>query len=317
MIEMCLTLPQRIHALRSIFADHPAYHQLEQQFRRLLERRRTELGLDQVREARAVALIGASGSGKSTAIARLLRTTPGLVLRDHDQERCDVISLMVPSPATLKSVGRAILETLGYPLKRELTGDAIWELVRTHLRLRQVLFLHLDEAQDIARHQTPKEMQAVINTLKSLMQHKEWPVGLILSGMPGLRDILNHDPQLARRVFPIELPRLSPFGDIPPILDMLAFYAGEAGLVPMDAHGAHDLAARLIHAADREFGLAIDMTVDGLDEALRAGDAALASRHFAKAFAYRSGCIPGLNPFIADDYTRIDVRRLLGREGEE
>lgn len=122
-----------------------------------------------IREARAIALIGASGSGKSTLAARLFRNTPGLVLASDGQERCDVITLIIPSPATLKSVGRAILEALGRPLKRERTADAIWELVRGFLRARQVLFLHLDEAQDIARHQTPKEIQAVINTLKSLM----------------------------------------------------------------------------------------------------------------------------------------------------
>lgn len=38
--------------------------------------------------------------------------------------------------------------------------------------------------------------------------------------------------------------------------------------------------------------------------------------HFTAAFARRSGCIAGLNPFIIDEFERIDVRKLLGREDE-
>lgn len=189
-------------------------------------------------------------------------------------------------------------------------------MARGFLKERQVLFLHLDEAQDIARHQTPKEMQPVINTLKTMMQHPSWPVGLILSGMPALRDILNFDPQLARRVIPIELPRLSPIGDIEPLTEMTTFYAQEGGLAPTDPCENAEIAARLIQAADHEFGLAIEIAIDAVEEALRAGSAKPCRDHFAAAFARRSGCIDGLNPFIIDDYDRLNVRQLLEREGE-
>ncbi|OSP54461.1 ATP-binding protein [Pseudoruegeria sp. SK021] len=310
-------IPQRVIALRSIFVDQPAWLQLEEQFHRLLENRRAEIATNVVRETRGIALIGASGSGKSTAIARLLRTSPKLVLANTESHRCDVISLTVPSPATLKSLGRAIAEALGRPLKHEKTADTTWELVRAFLKERRVLFLHLDEAQDISRHQTPKEMQAIVNTLKSLMQHKEWPVGLLLSGMPGLRDLLNHDPQLSRRVYPVELPRLSPVGDTEAVKEMIRFYADEANLDCAENRDYSDLAARLIHAADREFGLAIEMTIDSVEEALRAGCTQIDNGHFTAAFARRSGCIPGLNPFIAEDFERINVRKLLDRGEEE
>ncbi|MDM7458009.1 MAG: TniB family NTP-binding protein [Paracoccus sp. (in: a-proteobacteria)] len=309
-------IPQRVLALRSVFSETEPFHALQAEFVRQLGSRRAEIEAGRILPVKGIALIGASGSGKSTLAARLFRVTPDLVLAQDGLSRCDVVSLTVPSPATLKSVGRAILEALGYPLKRERTADAIWELVRVFLKERQVLFLHLDEAQDIARHQTPKEMQAVINTLKTMMQHPSWPVGLILSGMPALRDILNVDPQLARRVIPIELPRLSPIGDIEPLTEMTAFYAQEGGLAPADPRENADIAARLIEASDREFGLAIEITIDAVEEALRAKASKISKSHFAAAFARRSSCIDGLNPFIIDDYDRLDVRKLLAREGE-
>lgn len=308
----------RILELSAIFADTPTFSRLSEQFLRLLARRRAEIKTGMIGEARAIAMIGASGSGKSRLATRLFQTCPGLLLARDGQERCDVISIMIPSPTTLKSVGRAILEALGRPLMRERTSDAIWELVRGFLKERQVLFLHLDEAQDIAQHQTPKEKQAVINTLKTLMQNKEWPVGLILSGMPGLRDIMNHDPQLARRVYPIELPRLSAIGDIEAVSDMIAYYAEATDLsCPSDRQAIIDTSARLIHAADREFGLAIVLTIESIEEALRGRSPILGREQFAAAFTRKTDCIAGLNPFIADDYELIDVRKILGREDEE
>lgn len=134
--------------------------------------------------------------------------------------------------------------------------------------------------------------------------------------MPALRDMLNFDPQLARRVIPIELPRLSPIGDIEPQTEMTTFYAQEGGLAPADPCENAEIAARLIQAADREFGLAIEIAIDAVEEALRAGSAKPSRDHFAAAFARRSGCIDGLNPFIIDDYDRLNVRKLLEREGE-
>lgn len=313
MTEPSLAVPKRVIALRKTFVTTPTFTLLRAEFERLLALRQAEIAAGIAGEARSIAVIGASGSGKSTLVARLLATTPGLVI-DGADGRCDVISLRIPSPATLKSVGRAILEALGFPLKRERTADAIWEMVRAFLKERRVLFLHLDEAQDIAGHQTEREKQAVINTLKTLMQHRHWPVGLILSGMPALQETLNMDGQLARRVTPIDIPRLSPLVDIPLVARMIGFYAGEAGIACPSRVTLEDMSLRLVHAADREFGLLIEITIDSLQAAMLAEAETLSAGHFAAAFGRRSGCIDGLNPFVVDSYDRLEVRKLLGRD---
>ena len=62
---------------------------------------------------------------------------------------------------------------IGYPLRRDRTAAIIWGHVQTHLRERGVLFLHLDEVQHLCVARSTTDAQAVVNTLKSLMQHPE------------------------------------------------------------------------------------------------------------------------------------------------
>ena len=189
-------------------------------------------------------------------------------------------------------------------------------MVKGHLKDRQTLFLHFDEAQDLIRLQTPKELNAVVSTLKSLLQHKSWPVGLILTGTEDLKTVINHDVQLARRVYPIEFIRLNAALDHNRILKTLSRYADAAGLPPSPGIMTPELAARLTHAADREFGLLIEMIVASLEQAMNAGDAELGVGHFAAMFHHRTGCINGLNVFVADDFERIDPRKLLDRDDD-
>lgn len=309
------SIPAQILTLRSIFADSPTYLALHQQFHELLEQRRTELAAGVTNEARGIALIGASGSGKTTAVKRLLKTLGSLPKPLTDGAECEVLSFPVPSPATLKFVGQTGLQAIGYPLRRDKTSHIIWDMFKDHLRARKTLFLHLDEAQDLSSHQTPREMQSVINTLKSLMQNQQWPVGMILSGMPALKDMLNHDPQLARRFFPIEFPSLNAIQDTDQVLATVAYYIEQARLTAGADLLTHDLAARLIHAADGEFGLLIEYTIAAIEDALRRQDDALSVENFRAVFSRKAGCLDGMNPFIMHDFERIDCRKLLGGEG--
>ncbi|WP_282603358.1 ATP-binding protein [Paracoccus sp. PARArs4] len=304
-------IPQRVLALRSMFSKNRTHRELDERFRYLLDRRRTELEAGVIAEARCIALIGASGSGKTTAAEHLFASQPDLVLHDPHGPRLDVASFQVPSPATLKFVGQTVLETLGFDLKRDKSAQIIWSMAKGHLEARRTLFLHIDEAQDLMRHQTPRELNAVVSTLKSLLQHKSWPVGLILTGTAELKTLINHDPQLARRVFPIECARLNILVDSDRILKAIAHYSKAAGIAVSADTLNRDLAARMAHAADREFGLMNEMIIQSLEEAMITGDEEVRRQHFTSMFRKRAGCVDGLNVFVADDFERIDVRRLL------
>lgn len=147
-------IPQRVLALRSMFSKNRTHRELEERFRYLLERRRTELEAGVIAEARCIALIGASGSGKTTAAEHLFASQPDLVLHDIHGPRLDVASFQVPSPATLKFVGQTVLETLGFELKRDKSAQIIWSMVKGHLEARRTLFLHIDEAEVLPKNWT-------------------------------------------------------------------------------------------------------------------------------------------------------------------
>lgn len=294
--------------LRAFFAHHEGYAMLREQFEILLAERCAALAAGRPVEARGIAVIGDTGSGKTTAVRHLLRN----YLPEAGEETAEVASFQVPSPATLKHVGYELLNALGYPMNRLPTSMIIWGKVRFHLRERQVKFLHLDEAQDLAINQSDKEKIDVVNTLKSLMQEPSWPVGLILSGMPDLRSMLNMDPQLARRFHPVEFQPISAARSGGNIMQIVRAYGAKARLETASGLGERNFVERLVHASAHEFGRMIELIVNAIRERLYTGGGTLEAVDFAAAFRRATGVVDGVNPFLADQFQHLDARMLRG-----
>jgi len=315
--EKAIATGRVISDLCAKFVPNTHFAELPSPFALLLYRRRAELEAGRSSEARGIVLIGNSGSGKSTAISHLFNRHPDLQLLTPGKVRADVVSLSVPSPATLKHVGLSCLNALGYPLRRERTAGIIWELLQGHLEQRRTLFLHLDEAQDLHINRNEREMQSVVNTLKSLMQNRLWPTGMVLSGMPSLIDLLHLDPQLSRRFVPIHLAPISftSHGNILP--EIVAQYLDAAQLPIADGTYSAEFTKRLIHAGAGELGLVIELIIAAIEEALLENHVPVGLDDFAAAFRRRSGCVDDLNPFLCDDYRAVDARALLATPEEE
>ena len=211
-------------------------------------------------------------------------------------------------------MGQTVLRALGYNLSAERQAWYIWDLVRHQLRERKVLFLHLDEAQDLSARGTRHELDAVASMLKTLMTDADWPVGILLSGTEELENILNHDPQLARRMDTIHFAPLSPVMNAPDVARLIEGYARRADLALAGEITDITLSERLIHAAAFQFGLVIEMIIAAIEVAFLEGAAHLEWRHFTAAYALRSSCMDAFNPFIVNDYHRIDARKVFTRE---
>lgn len=304
---------QRIATLKDHFIHHERFTPLAESFSLLLEKRLADLKAGRASEAHGLALSGSSGAGKSAAIEYLLGNQSRR-LTDEGFGDTTIISLRVPSPATLKFVGQTLLRALGYQISSERQAWYIWDLVRHHLKERRVLFLHLDEAQDIASRGAKHELSAVASMLKTLMTDREWPVGIILSGTTELEEILNHDPQLARRMKAVHFESVSPVANGGDVVDLLENFCARAELDPdadvLDlAHGE-----RLVHAAANQFGLVIEFILAAIEDAYLQGQQELNRHNFVRAYHLRTSCDDEFNPFVVPDFLQIDARQVFTRE---
>lgn len=304
---------EKVAALRDHFVHHERFLPLEASLAMLLAKRLSDLDAGRTSEAHGLTLCGPSGTGKSVAMVHLIAGVDHLLSTARHGD-APIISLRVPSPATLKFVGYTLLRALGFQISSERQAWYIWDLVRHHLKERQVLFVHLDEAQDLASRGTKHELNAVASMLKTLMTDPVWPVGIILSGTAELVDILNHDPQLARRMQTVHFNSLSPVAHGNDVLDLVENYCNRAGLPP--APGIVELphGERLIHAAANQFGLVIELTLAAIEQAFLRGARQLASQDFARAYHLRTACDDAFNPFVIPDFYRIDAWQVFSRE---
>lgn len=304
---------EKIAALRHHFVQHERFEPLEARFGILAEKRIVDIAAGRAPEVHGIALSGASGTGKSAAMTQLLaRAREKLDRAGHAD--LTLVSLRVPSPATLKLVGQSLLRALGFQISSERQAWYIWDLVRHHLRECKVLFVHLDEAQDLASRGTRHELNAVAAMLKTLMTDPDWPVSIVLSGTTELEDILNHDSQLGRRMKSIYFGPLSSIGHTDDVLDLIETYCQRGKLLIADDAATAELAERLIHAAANQFGLVIELILAAIEQAYLKGAEALSKRHFSEAYAQRSGSDDAFNPFIVPDYFGIDARQVFARE---
>ncbi|MBM1689272.1 ATP-binding protein [Sulfitobacter geojensis] len=297
--------------LRDRFVPRQCYNVFADTMANFEARRRVEIAEGLNPEARGIAVIGNSGSGKSEGVGHYLKKNETLSLLTEDCEAADAASFVVPSPASLKKVGYSCLEGLGYPLSRDRSAGIIWGLVQGHLSELGVMFLHLDEAQDLYSSQSEREMFAVVNTLKSMLQNKRWPVSIILSGLPDLLTLLNLDPQLGRRFIPISFSQLDVIEDGRNVRSLIGQYSRAANLELEAELQSDDFIARLIHSAANEFGILVELITGAIEFCFRGDEPRLTKQHFVAEFRRRTGCVNDLNPFVRGDYSAIDPKLLL------
>ena len=264
------------------------------------------------REARGLVLTGPTGAGKSTLVHKLLSEHPAFPGFGTPGSGCKALSVTVKSPATLKSLGSALLDELGWKAGTRATEGDIWRVVKVRLRELGYTVLHLDEGQRIAQNRSPDEIKNICDTWITLLQQPN-PVVLVLSGVESLLGLVNGHPQCFRRFSKLAMPPLTAL-DVDEIAGAILAYCVEAGI---EFDHDEDLVLRLVHASGSTFGIAMEYAIDAIAEALHAGDDALTCAHFADAYAHRTGCFPGDNPFIADAWADVPVATSKQDDGQD
>lgn len=259
---------------------------------------------DYFEEGCSMAVLGHSGAGKSTALKRALAKS----FTDYGKPSCPAVYITAPAPCTLKTLGRKILHSLGYPIVADRKEHEIWEAVRQSLAATGTRILIIDEMQNITSNAKTDEAGRIRDTLKSLLNSEGHRICLIFAGLPELRLFLEADTQIRRRTRRwVEFKSLSE-NDLSAIKGAVRTLAQCAGLTT-DFSG--QLGQRLIAAALCEFGTVIDMTLDAIEHAIHSGATAMTREDFATIFAQRTGNSAPANIFVADHWRQIDCRYVL------
>jgi hypothetical protein len=297
-----------VRALRSAYVATARDEKFMQQFDRLLEcEEEGNLIAEPVKhggkgETRGILVLDGAGGGKTSLVNRALSRHPAL--QADTSGTMPWVSVSVPSPATLKSLGFAILKETGYKVtstRRERW--LIWEMIRERFEMLGTKVLWIDEAHDLFHGGSKHEIEDMLKTIKALMQGDS-AVIVILTGVSRLGQITNVDDQVRRRFSRIDLPSVTHTTDGDDLSELISSYCNKVGLF---AQKDPDLVARLIHASRGRFGRCIENIINAIELALSHGDDGLCVDHFAESYAMQEACAPGHNVFLVPNWSQIEL----------
>ncbi|MCQ1572741.1 ATP-binding protein [Neorhizobium galegae] len=309
-----LAASDRMKEIRSKFVDTARDKELAL---RVLKLKTSFDGPVDGKEGSILIITGESHAGKTTMLERTLLVDPGLQEYKVDGMPIKPLVFMeVKAPSSLQSLAVDLLKMLGYPVKVDMKRPAAFRLLLEKLQERQVLILWLDEAQNLLQN-NPVELGILANNLVTIEQNPEWPIRIILSGLPDLDMLVDNYKQIRSRADHWPLGRTTSPEHVATwlhkiveehatlALDDTLYYYNEDEEKWVDNE---DFALRLIHASDGNFGTILRLIRDAVECGLKDHDAAVAEGtappscrigrdNFAKAYSNIVGVLNQANIF--------------------
>jgi hypothetical protein len=223
--------------------------------------------------------------------------------------------MTAPSPCTPGLFAYEGLHALGYPVRKSMKENALWETFRRVLKAHQVLWLIVDEAQHTVDAANTLEMTKIGNALKNLVQMSDWPLRLILAGVEPLNEFLTRK-QLKNRSTIIKFPKMSgPTGEAT-MAGVINKIVVEHAELSTSVHHERNFLARLMHSCDSDFGTMIQMIRGAVEEAIFADEDVVTNEHFAQCFKSNSGNEDHENVFLVADWASTKPYAAARREAD-
>lgn len=144
---------------------------------------------------------GPSGVGKSSLIASLSRAYPHT--RANGRLQASVLVVQVPQFATAKQLPISVLQALGLQVPPRMTSSAVFDLMKTQLRLAVSRVVIFDEISHLVDEGSRVPPRAASDWFKRLLD--EASVSFIGFGIPRLERLFAANEQLRRRSRPARL----------------------------------------------------------------------------------------------------------------
>ncbi len=262
---------------------------------------------------RTLAIIGESGTGKSTAIKHVLDSYDEF--KPYKNERNETIipmlSLEVEYSFTPKDVAIHLLRKLGADASYSANETALYDELKNQLRAAGTILLHLDEAQHLKKSGTSKAVMGLKDRFKSLLVIDDWPLHLILSGVDELSDLFTGDQQMPNRSSVMRFEKIMSPGDNELVKATVMEIATHCGLQLDKALTTDDFIGRLVSATGGGIGTVIEMTRTSCFKALSKGHVTLTARDFEFVYGRIAGNLPGENIITAAAWRDIDRTNAL------
>ena len=250
-------------------------------------------------EARGLAVIGESGSGKSVMLRRNLQRLPGWQSYATG-EGGNYLTITLPPEATIRSLAIELLSLTGYG---NINGRAkvyeLWDVVRHKLQKEAIGLLWIDEAHHLFRSGPGRDPAAARRMMKNLLQTSG--VAVVLSGVSQLNTDLKSDPETDRRFLRMHLRHYTAEAEQERLGQFVLACLQQLGLAADDEH----LAQRILHAEQGSLGRAIDLFKTSAIRALRNCEPVLTLAELRRSFELQHGASSGPSPFDERDWHKL------------
>jgi hypothetical protein len=271
-------------------------------------------------KVKGILLIGPSRAGKTTAVEQALAEMDAIVLPGGKVIEPAPISVECLPDFTPEGLWRQLLWELRFPTNRALYPNQLFQRVAQRLPMVRPTAVLIDEYANTFKPSKvgPKRITdvrvAIQGSLRSLMDDPMWPVPLIMIGTEAILDYLpnpefKHVREKIEETISIDLMEQGSQAEIHRLHEVLENHCGHANLaVPFTP--ADEFWRRLMHACDLRRGLALDLILEVVLDAWRAGET-LEQRHFAKRYQLHTGAGLEANPFLATAWHLTDPSKFF------
>ena len=262
-------------------------------------------------EAEGLLVTGKSGVGKTHEINDLLRKFNDEAIALPSGKPARIVKCILDGKTGWKGLGLKTLHALGYnqALTSKATQARIWEKVILQAQAQGVIGIHYDEAQHILRGKSENERFGVLDSFKTLLKGLEYPLILILSGVPELSAYIQEEPQLQRLLTQVQFPDLELPTDLQVIHEIVSSFAIKAEICCGEELPTEDFYRRLTAAASYRCGLVIQLTIAAIASAQMRASGSLHIADFSAAWQQK----PGL-PKLLDPFTHPHFENLVSRD---
>lgn len=251
-------------------------------------------------------ITGESHMGKSSMINHWLDTNEALAPYEIENGNFayPVFRCKAPSRCDLSGLGREMAWRMGYRTQRKLEESLIFQRVRAQLQIKGIKLVYIDEFQHVVRGPRRKGPEHLVDSLKNMLQEDDWPIHIILSGLPEAAEIYKKDEseQMEGRVVDIAMKPLNYREHGAHIVTMIEDVLEIAGLTSSMPF-LDEFVAQLFHGSRNRLGMVFRVLHGAIEDVLDSGGKEVGLDNWI--FSYARLAKGGRNVFTDPDWKSI------------